>query len=354
MVITVIAIASSCKKSSSGNHSPQDTTVNHTDTAIIGLYALGQGTYGANNTTLTYYNFATNTASTDTFENINGFKLGDTGSDFIIYGGRIYIVMNNSGYVSVANALNARYIDSVSFQNGSGNKGPENIVAYGGKVFVSTTDDSVSVIDTATLAITKNIAVGANPAQMAIVGTNLYVSNTGGFSTYDSTVSVIDLNTLTETRKIKVGLNPGYIAADASGNIYVACTGDYGSVAPQLVKVSTTSNTVTTSSSIGAAVVRYYNNKLYVTGDYLGLFSTEVLSTTDLSVLSTSFVSDGTTVEAAYGLDIDDSTGNVYISDAKDYTSPGEVFCFDNTGKKKFSFSVAPTPSPIKVAFLRK
>ncbi len=69
---------------------------------------------------------------------------------------------------------------------------------------------------------------------MAISGNNLYVSNTGGFSaSYDSTVSVIDLISLTETGKITVGINPGSIAADNSGNIYVACTGNYGAVLHQ-------------------------------------------------------------------------------------------------------------------------
>ena len=62
------------------------------------------------------------------------------------------------------------------------NRGPENIVAAGGNVFVSSTDGTVAVIDTTTLTITKFIKVGSNPAQMVVAGDNLYVSNTGGFS----------------------------------------------------------------------------------------------------------------------------------------------------------------------------
>jgi YVTN family beta-propeller protein len=346
IAIALIAGAASCKKTDSVTTAPKVTT---------GVYELNQGNFGSNNTTLTYYDFGTGLATTDYYSNVNGFKLGDTGSDFIIYGGKLYIVMNNSGYVAVANAFTAKFIDTISFTSGSVNRGPENIVGYGSNVFVSSTDGTVSVIDTTTLAITKSITVGANPAQMAVSGSNLYVSNTGGFSAvYDSTVSVINLGTLTQTSKITVGVNPGCIAADNAGNIYVACTGDYAAVAPSLVKVNINTNTVTKSADTAVGTVRYYNNNLYVTGGYLGLSNVRVLSTTDFSAVKSNFISDGTVVTTPYGLDIDIATGDVYVGDAKDYVAAGEVFCFDKNGNKKFSFSTTPTASPIKTVLIQQ
>jgi YVTN family beta-propeller protein len=347
--LTVIAllIIASCKKSSNTPTTPVRVTT--------GVYSLNQGNYGQNNTTLTYYDFGTGVSTTDYYKATNSFGLGDTGSDFIIYGGKMYIVMNVSGNVAVTDALTAKFIDTVSFIQSGVNKGPENIVGYGSNVFVSSTDGTVSVIDTTTLAITKSITVGSNPAQMAISGTNLYVSNTGAFNSnfiYDSTVSVINLGTLTETTKITVGTNPGSMAADVSGNIYVACTGDYASIAPSIVKVNTTTNTVTKSADTAVGIVRFYNNNLYVTGGYLGSANVRVLSTTDFSAVKTNFVSDGTTITTPYGLDIDNATGDVYVGDAKDYTSSGTVFCFDKTGTKKFSFSTNPTASPVRVALI--
>jgi YVTN family beta-propeller protein len=262
--------------------------------------------------------------------------------------------MNNSGTVVVANAFTMQFSDTIDFKNAGVNRGPENIVASGTNVFVSSTDGTVAVIDTTALSISKFISVGANPAQMAVSGNNLYVSNTGGFSAqFDSTVSVIDLSSLTETSKITVGINPGSIAADNSGNIYVACTGDYNTVGPKMVKVSTSSNTITASADTAAGIVRYYNGNLYVIGGYLGLPFVRELSTTDFSAVKTNFVSDGTIVTTPYSLDIDNATGDVYVSDAKDYSSPGEVFCFDKTGTKKFSFSTSPTASPIGVQLIK-
>jgi YVTN family beta-propeller protein len=320
-----------------------------------GLFVLNQGVYGANNTTLTYYDFGTGTATTDYFKKINGFGLGDTGSDFIIYGGKMYIVMNVSGYVAVANSVTAKFMDTIDFKNAGVNRGPENVVASGNKVFVSSTDGTVAVIDTSSLSIQKFITVGSNPAQMAVSGNNLYVSNTGGFSAhFDSTISVIDLNSLTETGKITVGINPGSIATDNSGNMYVACTGDYNAVAPSLVKVSLGTNAVikTVDSAIGT--IRYYDNELITTGGYLGAPNTGILNPSDLSAIRPSFVADGTPIENPYGLDIDPATGDVYVGDAKDYTSSGEVFSFDKTGKKKFSFQVTPGISPIRTQLIQQ
>ncbi len=315
--------------------------------AKLGAYVLNQGLYGANNTTFTYYDFSTSTAVTDYFRNVNGFGLGDTGSDFILYGSKIYIVINNSGYVAVAKTLNAVFLDTISFTNSGVNRGPENIVASGGKIYVSSTDGTVAVIDTTTLKIQKFITVGSNPAQMTVYGTNLYVSNTGAFSAaYDSTVSVIDLNTLTETKKITVGLNPGSIAADSSGNLYVVCTGNYGSVAPALVKFSLNFNVVVKSVDSAYGIIRYYNNTLITTGGYLGAANVGILNTSDLTAVRPSFIVDGTAIVNPYGLDIDPATGDLYVDDAKDYISSGQVYCFDKSGNKKFSFSVSPGINP--------
>jgi YVTN family beta-propeller protein len=222
-------------------------------------------------------------------------------------------------------------------------------------VFVSSTDGTVAVIDTTALSIQKFITVGSNPAQMAVSGNNLYVSNTGGYSaSYDSTVSVIDLNSLTETVKITVGTNPGSITTDNSGNIFIACTGDYGAVIPTLVKVSLSTNKVIKSADTAVGTVRYYNNSLLTTGGYLGAAKVGILNPDDFSSVRPSFVIDGTMVVNPYGLDIDPATGDVYVGDAKDYVSSGAVFCFDKNGNRKFSFSVSPGISPIRTQLIQQ
>jgi len=156
---------------------------------------------------------------------------------------------------------------------------------------------------------------------------------------------------MTEIKKITVGTNPGTVTADSSGNIYVGCTGDYGSIAPKVVKVSTASNTVIKSVAAYVSKLKYYDGLLYAT-TYASK-NVLTLNTSDLSQAKANFVTDGTTLTQPYGVNIDVQSGDVYVTDAKDYTSSGEVFCFDKVGKKKFSFSVTPGISPNTVVFIR-
>src|SRR5580704_14792978 len=138
IALTLIIITPCCKKKNVINSAPPLVTT--------GVYSLNQGNYGQNNTTITYYDFATSVATTDYYQDANGFGLGDIGSDFMIYGGKLYIVMNNTGNVAVANAFTLKFIDTISFIVSGVNKGPENIAAYGTNVFVSSTDGTVAVI----------------------------------------------------------------------------------------------------------------------------------------------------------------------------------------------------------------
>ncbi|MEO6914555.1 MAG: hypothetical protein ABI151_02010, partial [Chitinophagaceae bacterium] len=232
---------------------------------------------------------------------------------------------------------------------------PRFAVGYKNKVLVSSYDGTVAVIDTTSLTVDKFITVGSNPEGMVVSGDKLYVANSGGLNlVMDSTLSVIDLTTMTETLKIKVGVNPGSVTADNAGNVYVACTGDYARIKPKLVKVNTATNTIVKSADTAIGKLRYYDGLLYATGGYLGSSKLRALSTTDFAQTRADFITDGTVLTKPYGLNIDNATGDVYLTDAKNYTSSGEVFCFDKTGKKKFSFSVSPGVSPNTVAIVKQ
>ena len=343
----LITFFAACKKNDNPVETPKITA---------GVYALSEGLYNSNNATLTYYNFSTGTATTDYYANKNGSGLGDSGNDLLLYGGKLYVVMNGSSYVEVADAKTALSIAKIPFKTASNvPRQPRYAVAYKNKVLVSSYDGTVAVIDTTSLSIEKFIAVGSNPEQMAVSGTNLFVANSGGLNpVMDSTISVVDLLSFTETKKITVGLNPGAITADDGGNIYVGCTGNYGSIKPRLVKINTATYNIVKSADTAVGKIRFFGGVLYATGGYLGSPNLRKLSTTDFAQASSNFVADGTSITLPYGLNIDPANGDVYVTDAKNYITSGEVFCFDKSGKKKFSFSVSPGFNPNTVALIKQ
>lgn len=345
-LVLMMAGMASCKKDDVKTETPKITT---------GVYVLNEGLLNDNNTTLTYYDFGTSTPVTDYFANVNGKGLGDTGNDLLIYGGKMYIVMNVTSHVRVADPLTAKSIKVIDFTNGNDpDRQPRYVVPYKNKVLVSSWDNSVSVIDTTTLEVEKVITVGSNPDQMAISGDKLYVLNGGSLVGYDSTVSVVSLSTYTELQKIKVGLNPACIAADSANNIYVGCTGNYGAIGPKMVKISTITNTVIKSVDTAVGKIRYFDGYLYATGGWLGSPYIRKLNTTDFSQTSANFVTGDIDIQYAYGIDIDVQTGDVWVTDAKNFLNTGEVFCFDKNGAKKRSFSVTPGLNPNTVAFIRQ
>jgi YVTN family beta-propeller protein len=306
---------------------------------------------------LSYYNTSTGAVSTDFFAKANnGTGLGDTGNDMMIYGSKLYIVVHGSSVLTIADKLTGQKVKNIDFLTPGGAKSqPRYVVAYKNKVLVDAYDGTVSVIDTASMAIEKSIPVGNNPEQMVVLGDKLYVANSGGMQTIkDSTISVISLSSMTEVQKIKTGTSPSWMTADESGNLYVICSGDYlTGLKPKLAKISTSTNTMVKIADTITGRIQYYNGALYATGGYYGSMFVRKLSTTDFKQETANFVTDGTSITTAYGINVDPANGDVYVTDAKDYTTSGEVFCFDKTGKKKFSFSTTPAVNPGTVVFIK-
>lgn len=347
-LVVMMAGMASCKKDDVKNEAPKVTT---------GVYVLSEGLLNDGNTMLTYYDLEANKATTDYYEGVNGSKLGDTGNDLLLYGGKMYIVVNESSNVRIIDAQTAKSIKMIEFENSAGvDRKPRYAVGYKNMVFVSAWDNSVSVIDTTTLEIIKTITVGTNPEQMVVSGDNLYVANGGGLTPpdYDSTISVISLSSLTELRRIKVGLAPSCMAADSANNIYVGCNGDYGARGPKLVKVNTISQSVVKSVDTAVGKIRYFDGYLYATGGWLGSAYVRKLNLTDFTQVSSNFVTDGTEIMMAYALNIDANTGDVWVGDGKNYITSGEVFCFGQDGRKKRNFSITPGLNPNTVVFIRQ
>lgn len=340
-----------CKKSETNTTTPL--------APAKGIYVLSEGNFGSNNTKLGYYNIATGTFTGDYFntQNPGASGLGDTGNDMVLYGGKLYIVMNGSSQVIVLNASNGQLVNRIPFVTGSNPKSPRYAIGYRGKVYVTAYDNTVSIIDTSSLSITGSIATGANPDGIAAYGDYLYVANSGSYNypDVDSTVSVLSLNSLSEIKKIVVGKNPNKVEVAANGDVYVSCYGNFGSIPASVSVINSSTNLLKTnlSSAYAYSHVRTFGNLAYFYNNYAGTGAELVYNTATNSNVRTEFITDGTALTATYGINIDEENGDVYLMDAKNFSSAGEVFCFNSAGVKKFSFSVSPGVNPNKVVFNR-
>ncbi|MEO8768463.1 MAG: hypothetical protein ABI402_00195 [Ferruginibacter sp.] len=316
-----------------------------------GAYILSEGGFGANNSKLAYRVDSSGAFTGDYFLDKNPALtggLGDLANDMIIYGGKIYILMNGSNNITVLNLATGVQITTIPVP-----AGPRYAAGYNGKVYATAYDGTVKVIDTTSLTISNSIVVGPNPEALVPIGNYLYVANSGGLNpTPDSTLSVVDLSTGLEIQKITVGVNPQKIAANSLGDLYVTSYGNFSSIPATITVVSSATKTVkaTLGSDYSYNQVRIYNDTAYFYNNFGGTGTCKMYNTLADTTIRNEFITDGTVITSPYGINIDDR-GNVYITDAGDFVSSGSVTCFNKNGVKKFSISTAPGVNPNKVVF---
>lgn len=317
-----------------------------------GYYILNEGGFNSNNSSLDYFSLDNQSLTSNFFAQKNKRGLGDTGNDAQIYGSKMYIVMNASNTVEVVDAKTVTSIKQLDFKNNGVGRQPRYIVFNKNKAFVSSFDGTVAVIDTATLAIEKYITVGRNPEQMAIANNKIYVANSGGqdFPNYDKTVSVIDLNTLTEIKKITVIENPRGVTATADGRVYVKSTGNYGDVKASLSIIDSKTDLVTSSKEFSGSGMTIVGDKAYfLTSKGIKEYDLKTETVTNENILKGD---EWKSITTAYGLSYDKINKEFFVTDAKNYSISGEVFCFGENGNFKYKVTAGIIPS--SVIFLNK
>ena len=309
------------------------------------MYILNEGLFNLNNSTLARYSFLTNSCSYDYFRALNHRGLGDTANDMDIYGSKLYVVVNVSSTVEVIDLQSGLSVKQIPMltENGSSRQ-PRHIAFHQNKAYVCSYDGTVARIDTTSLQIEAFAQAGRNPEDLCIQNEKLYVSNSGGLDFaaglgVDRTVSVIDLVSFTEIKKIIVGANPGCILPGNDGKVYVATHGEDISQGDfHLVEIDSQTDEVTQTFDekvMNFAIsgnIAYLYNYNYQTEDA----SIKVFNLKTGETIRENFITDGTQINTPYGIDINPYSGNVYITEAYNYTVTGDVLCFNQNGQLQF------------------
>jgi hypothetical protein len=322
-----------------------------------GLYVLNQGIFNDNNSTLSFYDYTSKQVTPDIFTTANGRGLGDTGNDIEIYGSKMYIVVNVSSTIEVVDAKTAKSIKQIKMFNGATAREPRDIVFYKNNAFITSYDGTVAVMDTAALTVSQYITVGPNPEQLAIANGKLYVANSGGlnYPAVDSTVSVISLSSLTVTKTIKVIADPVSVVADSFGNVYVlslGVTNGSTTINPGMTIINSATDAVTSQPAVNLG----FNIPIAVQGNLVYYATSDnkiaVYNALTQAAAQVNFITDGTTITTPYAIAADATTGEVFVTDAKDYSSNGTLYAFDKTGKLEYSVTVGINPG--RIALLKK
>ena len=334
----------------------------------IGMYLLNEGNMGSNKASIDYVDFCNGYYIRNIYGERNPHiikELGDVGNDIQVYGNRLYAVINCSHKVEVMDLRTCRRIGQVDIPN------CRYIRFKGDKAYVSSYVGPVSIdpnaqlgaifeLDTATLKVTRKVTVGYQPDELEILGEYIFTANSGGYRApnYDSTVSVVEILGFKQIQKIPVCVNPHRVRKDSYNQLWVTSRGDYEDVGAGLVCMAkknqfTNDMQVTDILDIPVSEMVVVGDSMYFYGVNWNSQSEEnninygILNVRTHELITNHFITDGTerNIKIPYGIQVNPYNGDIYVTDAKNYVSSGQLHCYSRDGKRKWSVRTGDIPA---------
>lgn len=332
-------------------------------TDVDGFYLLCEGNINSNKASLDWFDARTGKYNRNIFPKANPYEvkeMGDVGNDLGIYGSKLYVVVNISNKVLVLDKRTAKKLGQIDIPNCrfvKFYKGYAYITSYAGPVQMDPDYKQkgyVAKIDTATMKEVDRCIVGFQPDQLDIVNGKIYVANSGGYlkPNYENTLSVIDVATFKEERRIPIAINLGLCKADRHGVLWVVSRGDYYEVPSRLYAYDTRKDRIVKTFDVPVSSFWLDGDLLYVVSaqwsniTMTNEISYAVIDVNKMEVLTRNFITDGTEkqIKIPYGIAVNPATKDIYVTDAKDYITPGRLYCFGQDGKKKWDVRTGDIP----------
>ena len=347
---------------------------------IIGMYLLNEGNMGSNKSSLDYLDLSGKDATVHYLRNIYSERnpetvmmLGDVGNDIQIYGSRLWLVINCSNKVEVAQANNAVRIEKVDIPNCRYVTFKDRyayVSSYVGSVYSGSTSPlgSVYKVDTLSLQKVDSCSVGYQPEEMAIIGKKLYVANSGGYQGmtgqgYESTVSVIDLDKMQETERITVAPNLHRIKKDKYDQLWVTSRGNYMDSESKIYWLNKGADgkmqvighldqPVSDLCIVGDSLYFYGSQWSEITMTNTVTYGIINVRTHQIVSSSLSDAPEINKIRMPYGIIVNPIHRDFYLMDAKNYVSSGELLHFLPDGT--FDWKVKTGDIPAHAVFLYK
>lgn len=337
--VTSMFVLTNCDKDEDKVDNGQSTSEKDT-----GVFVINEGSFGNENSSLSFINNETGDITNDMFYDKNNRPLGDVFQSMNIINEKAYMVINGSSVIEVIDPetieseatitdfTSPRYIipinDSKAYVSD----------LFAGKIWIVCLDDN---------QIEDNIEFSAGWSEYMIeYGNNIFVTAPDVDKVYKinpETHSIID--------EVEVQSMPSTMIVDKNDVIWVISGGryDFGTgeqiEAGGITAIDAEDMEVITELTFPKDGVSYSNIQICEDGEtiyYIGGGVWE-LSISDDELPSEPIIeSNG---NFFYGLGVCPKLGDFYISDPKDFNQRGEVLIYNSEGELKNSFSSGIVPS---------
>ena len=247
------------------------------------------------------------------FEKANNKPLGDVLQSAVLYGSKLYLVVNSSGIVYSVNPKTLEVLERYT-----GFTSPRYAVGYQGKLYVSDINaNNVAVLDTLDGSISSIPVLKKPNGERSGWTENIIVWNDKIISAvYDGFLWVHN-PIEKETDLIALDTGAQYLALDAKNRLWVGCSDGESS---SLTAFDASFNTMArkewkNEGSLGNLSTSVTRDTLWYTtsGELNGISINDIDNEFPVIVPYTSI----------YGMGVDPRTGEIYVSDAVDYVSQG-------------------------------
>ncbi len=344
LFVSVILLSVSCEDEMPNVDPPVDPMP--MDAFESGVFITNEGPFGSGTGTVDFID-TDGVLTSDIYGIVNeGAAIGNILQSMTIVGDRAFLAANNAAKVEVVNASTFEFIGTIEDISQ-----PRYITDAGNdQVYISSWGaDGVSgeiiIADAISLDVIDRIAVGGGPEEMLLVGDYMYVVNSGGFG---SSNEVYKINTTSQSieRTFEFADKPNSLASYADGDIWILCGGfnnfnpdDPMTTPGALIQIGVESDLIEYRLDLpyGAKkLVTDGTTAYYSTSDgVISFFNRETAQQMNLLIPNIN----------PYGMDVDPNSGDIYVLDAKDFASAGELTIYDSAGMIKNTFTTGLLPN---------
>lgn len=314
------------------------------------LYVLvgNEGNFNSGNATITQYDFKSGTATDGVFFAANGTGIGDVVQSLSWVNNEIFAVINNSQKIVIMNPETFEQTAQINFPEGASIR--ELLRISDTKAYV--TDlyaNLVYILDLGSKQIMdKTIPAGLNPDYMVKHEEHVYVAN-HGFGN-DSTIFKIDISTDSVIDTFVVNRGPSAMVVDSQSVLWVVSTGYAGDYDESWNLIPGTNKPggihgidLTTGEEIAFTEIESANpdlavdteeDKLYFISGGVRVYDTGSRTLENEAVLEGNF----------YALGYEPVNRLLFISDAKDFSSKGDVHIYNVQEEETSTFQAGIIP----------
>lgn len=307
-----------------------------------GIFIACEGNFMYGNGSLSFYNPETRKVTNQLFYARNNAPLGDVVQSISVLGNQLYIVVNNSGKIYVADANTAEYRGTIT-----GLTSPRHIhflseeKAYISDLYAT----ELTIFDPGTFEITGKIDLeGHTSEQLVQVGKYIFASAWSN----DEYILIIDTETDEVIHKIKVPYQPKDLGVDKNGKIWVLSEGDYENAdnnkTPAISRIDPATFTIEQIYRF-EPLDRPASLDLNSTSDTLYFLNSGVykMSVDSRHLPNSVTISSGE--KLFYNLSVNPENNEIYVADAIDYTQNAMIYRYSENAVIIDSFRIGINPS---------